>query len=288
MRAVFPVIPVLFLALSGPARADDAPAPAAPAVAAPAPAPVEAPPPKPIGLVLDMGFRTAYLFRGNNVFGDKQLDPHGLFEPSVVWTIPGTALSVGWWGGFQTNGGNVQAKLDRALGGEQDLWFNYDVALPASLTLSLGTQAYVYPMASGLPANAGTSCPWYLEPRVGLAWAGPVTLSVNVMYFLGLQDTPAVRGSSYLYLNPKIARTFTLLPFMNLDLALSYGFKEFIDGNAGHANIHDVLFKASVTFRPYGKLYVTPGFGAAWTNLPGRSAGDEFAVFGSVNVGVEL
>ena len=152
--------------------------------------------------------------------------------------------------------------------------------------LALGVTAYLYPMAK--EATTGASFPVYLEPRVGLSWNGPVVLSLNAMYFLGLQATPTVRDGSYFYVTPKVQKTFPFIPLVALDLSLSYGFKYFINGNAGLDNLHDVMFRAAVAIRPVGKLYLTPGVGAAWTDFRHRSVAEGFAIYGIFNVGVEL
>lgn len=267
-----------FLAVPGPSRADEGSNPGA--------EPSQAASPKPLGLTLEMGYATSYIFRGLNVFGDRQLDPYTMFGPSITYVVPGTSLSLGYWGGFQVNGKNLGNKLASAAGGEQDLWLNYDLSLPRSFTLCLGATAYLYPMAKA--SAVGVAYPVYLEPRVGASWTGPVTVSLNVMYFLGLQDTAAVRGISYLYVNPKVSKVFQFRPVVALDLSLSYGFKYFIDGNDGRDNIHDVMLRAGVPIRPAGKLYLTPGFGAAWTSFRNRSFTEGFALYGFLNVGVEL
>ena len=284
-RVSVPAVLAVLLALGpGAARADEVPSASAEVPTAAGEAPEAAA--KPLGLTVELGFATNYVFRGLNVFGDRQLDPYCLFDPSITYVIPGTTLTVGYWGGFQLNGSNLGAKLATTQGGEQDLWANYDVALPADLVLALGVTAYLYPMAK--EATTGTSFPVYLEPRVGLSWNGPVVLSVNAMVFLGLQDTPTVRDGSYFYVTPKIQKTFQFVPAVALDLSLSYGFKYFIHGNAGLDNLHDVMFRAGVPIRPVGKLYLTPGVGAAWTDFRNRSAAEGFAVYGFFNVGVEL
>ena len=256
--------------------------------AAPAEAPAAAAPAgeKALGLTVELGFQTNYIFRGLNVFGDRQLDANCMFDPSLTYVIPGTTLTVGYWGGFQLNGSNLGAKLATTQGGEQDLWANYDVSLPSDLVLSLGVTAYLYPMSK--ESTTGASFPVYVEPRVGLSWNGPVVLSVNAMYFLGLQATATIRDGSYFYVTPKVQKTFQFLPVVGLDLWLSYGFKYFLNGNAGLDNLHDVMFRAAVPIRPVGKLYLTPGVGAAWTDFRHRSAAEGFAVYGLFNVGVEL
>ena len=49
-----------------------------------------------IGLNLDLGFATAYVFRGANVFQeDGQMNQNMLIAPGITWSIFDTGLSIG-------------------------------------------------------------------------------------------------------------------------------------------------------------------------------------------------
>jgi hypothetical protein len=240
-----------------------------------------------IGLNLDLGYASAYVFRGYNVFQeDSQLDQHMLLAPGITWTVFDTGLSIGYWGAYQISGGDIGDRIDAALGAEQDVILGYVLGLPHDLSLSVGLVGYLYPFAD--KGVVGATCPVFLEPGAGLAWAGPVDLSLRVSYFLGLQDEPAIRGISYLYVNPRIGRTFGLGQGVKLSAGLGYGFKLWQEGNDGMSNIHDVALDISVPIDIVGGLYVTPSVHTGWTNLIDKEFADELFVYGAINVGVNL
>jgi hypothetical protein len=240
-----------------------------------------------IGLNLDVGLATAYVFRGYNVFQeDAQLDPHLLVSPTIAWAVFDTGLSIAYQGYFQISGGNIQDRMDAALGAEQDLTLAYTLGLPLGLGLWFGVVNYLYPAAD--EDVVGAACPYYFEPGVGLTWSGPVDLSLRVSYFLGIQDEPAIRGISYLYINPRVGRTFAFGHQVKLSSGLGYGFKLWKEGNDGASNIHDLILDLSLPIEVIGGFYVSPGVHAGWTNLAGKGFADELFVYGGLNLGVNL
>ncbi len=94
-----------------------------------------------IGLNLDVGFATAYVFRGWNMFQkDSQMDPHMLLAPGASWAIGDSGVTVSYWSAYQLTGTNMSANTDGALNDEQDLILTYDLELPSNVGLSLGLQ----------------------------------------------------------------------------------------------------------------------------------------------------
>ncbi|MDD5306000.1 MAG: hypothetical protein PHU25_01640 [Deltaproteobacteria bacterium] len=240
-----------------------------------------------IGLNLDLGFASAYVFRGYNVFQeDSQLDQHMLIAPGITWTIFDTGLSIGYWGAYQISGEDIGGHIHGALGAEQDIILGYTLTLPHDLSLSFGLVGYLYPWAD--KSDVGAKCPVFLEPGAGLAWAGPVDLSLKVSYFLGLQDEPAIRGLSYLYVNPRVGKTFAFGERVKLSVGVGYGFKLWQEGNDGASNIHDVALDVSLPIDIAFGLYVTPSVHTGWTNLVEKGLADELFVYGGLNVGVNL
>ena len=75
---------------------------------------------------------------------------------------------------------------------------------------------------------------------------------------------------------------------LGLDLGLGYGFKLFLEGNDGAANIHDVTLTVGLPIYPVSMFYITPSVNLAWTNIPGQDFGEELVVWGGLNMGVDL
>jgi hypothetical protein len=246
-----------------------------------------------LGLSIELGLMSSYVFRGWNVFQeDEQMDPHLLLAPGVSWSIFDTGLTLGYWGAFQLTGDNIDANIDDAIGMEQDLYLTYELGLPYDLTFSAGLFAYLYPAAD--KAVAGATLPAFLEPQVGLGWSGVVDVSLTVAYLLGVQqDVDAIRDCSYFYVSPKVSKSFALASWVGLDVALSYGVKVFQEGNEGRDNVHDLQLTAAAPISLWGPFWLTPLVGVAWTNVedaPGapKDFGDGVVVWGGVTAGVSL
>jgi uncharacterized protein (TIGR02001 family) len=240
-----------------------------------------------VGINIDVGFATSYVFRGWNVFqSGAQRDQHMLLAPGIAWSIAGTGLTIGYWGAYQISGENISDNNDAALGLEQDLYAAYEWGISDSVTLQLGATAYLYPAAS--EKITGATCPAFLEPKLGIVWSGPLDLGLSFSYMAGLQDEPAIRGIGYLYMNPYLGKSFSFGDTVGLDLALGYGFKIFQGGYEDADNAHDVTFTAALPIYPVSWFYLKPGVGLAWTNIAGKGFADELAFWAGLNVGADL
>lgn len=261
---------------------------AAPAALADAPAVAEAGEDDgAIGLDVDLGFATAYILRGLNVFQQEgQMDANMLLAPGVLWSIGDSGVSIGYLGFFQLTGDNISANIKGALGAEQDLYVIWSRGLADDLSLDVGLTAYLYPLADA--DVVGASFPVYLEPLVKLSYASVVDLALGVSYFLGIQDQPAIRGLSYLYLNPSVGKHLELGGAVGLDLKFAYGFKLFQEGNDGMSNVHDLLLAAALPISLGETYYLTPGLLLAWTNIEGKDFADGLAFVGTLNLGAHF
>lgn len=232
-----------------------------------------------IGLNLDLGFSTHYVFRGINLFmKDEQLDPHTLLAPSVTWTVADTGLTLGWWAAFQLNG-NVRENIDDGEGLEQDLFATYEYGLTESVALGFQIYGYFYPFAVD---------PYvWLEPGASITWSTAVDVKLAVTYMAGLQD--ATYEESYLYVSPSVCRSFELNEPLTLELEASLGYKAWFLADQMFAdNTFDIGIKTGLAWAVSKTFYVTPAVGFAWTNLAGLSLGDEIIAFGALNVGADL
>jgi hypothetical protein len=258
-----------------------------------------------IGLNLDLGFATAYVFRGLNVFADgDQLDPHLLLAPGITWSVFDTGLWLGYWGAFQLNGGNLSDNIDAGVGVEQDLLLGWDRDLGEAATVSLFLYWYFYPAAE--EEAAGAAVPSYLDPGAMLTVHPGVDISLSVSYFAAVQD--ALSDYRYLYLNPALGKDLELHERVGFEARLSYGVKLYHRDSALHDNRHDVQLTLGLPIDLGAGWYVTPGFGVAWTDLageppvipqqqlvpdattarqrPGNRSG--WVVWGGLNLGVDL
>lgn len=246
---------------------------------------------KTLGLNLDLGFASAYNWRGLNAFGEKQGDPNAFIAPGITWqAVPG--LTLGYWGAFQVVGDNVSAKIDGGVGAENDLILAYTTAIAPATTATFGVVAYVYPLADAVAA--GVSNPTYFEPSAAVAWTGPVDLALKASYYAGIQNE--LEAFRYVYVNPTVGKTLALSSKVGLGLALGVGYKAFASdyAAASNGNRTDVALGVALPIALSEQFYVKPAVNAAWTDLDkapdGTAAnfGDEAFVFGSVNLGANL
>ena len=264
-----------------PARAQEAD-PAA-AVATPVQPAVEAP--KKAGVNIDLELSSVYVFRGINVFKKKdQVEQTGALFPSLTYTVPGVGFHVGYWGAYQMTGSNKGALVSSGAGNEQNLVVGVTRDLGKGVTLDGSLTWYFFPFAK--KDVAGATLPSYLEPSVTVTWAGPVDLELKVLYFAGLQD--AVKDWRYLYLRPRIGKTFSFNRWVGLATSLAFGYKLFNDRAKMTDNVYDIRFDWTLPLNVTDQFYLAPGVHVAWTNLKGVDSGDEFVIYGGMNVGVNL
>jgi hypothetical protein len=255
------------------AQAPGQPPPTPPPTSTPAAAP------EPIGLTLGVGVETAYYFRGLNVFkADSQRDMHGLFEPSLTYAVPGTGLSLGYWGGYQVNGGNSTDLIAAGIGHEQDVIVRYAGELVKGLTLAGILTGYLYPFAD--EEVVGTAVPTYLEPGLSLTYAGPLDLGLAISYMAGVQD--ALANGRYLYLNPTVGKVFDLSGIADLAMGVGFGFKLYNYPSRMPDNRFDVRFDWGVPLDLGGGLTVTPGVHFGWTELHAQAPVDGYFVWASL------
>ena len=227
------------------------------------------------------------MFRGANVFNQSgQSDQNMMLAPSVTWSLGDSGLSLGYWGAFQINGANVQDNLADGLGAEQDLIIGYEYSLPYDLSLSAALTYYFLPLAD--PSTVGTSTPGYLEPALGLSYSGIVDTGLNAAYFWGIQDLPNIRGISYLYISPFVEKTLALHEHVGLNMALSYGYKQYLLGNQDASNIHDVTACIALPLSLLPNAVITPSMNLAWTDVADPSLANGLIYWGGLNFAVSL
>jgi hypothetical protein len=238
------------------------------------------------GFAADLEFSTAYVFRGLNLFGEKQADANGLLAPMLAITVPALGLTIGHWSAWQWSGNNIDANLRSGTGAEIDLWVGYDTTfLDDTLALSAMLLWYFYPAA--VEEDAGTSLPAYVEPTVSLTWSGPVDLTLLVLYSAGVQDVFA--DSRYLYLRPSIGYSIDFGDTGSFDFELGFGYKLFHQDPVATAdNVWDVQLDWAWNIGLGESGYLQPALHVAWTNLDGVVFTDEFVVWTGINLGVEI
>ncbi|MBI5489617.1 MAG: hypothetical protein HY905_19950 [Deltaproteobacteria bacterium] len=273
IRRAAPLAIVALLAQAHGAAAADAPA------AEPNAAPT-------VSFSADVELSTAYVFRGLNVFGDRQSDAHGLVAPSFLLGFPGPALTVGFWTGWQWSGDNTAHKLHAGAGGEVDLCLTWDTAfLDDSLALAATLLWYFYPAAT--EEDAGAAMPSYLEPTVLLTWSGAVDLSFKTLYSAGVQD--ALDYYRYLYFRPSVSRTVDIGAAGSMSFELGVGYKLFHGHPAADgSNVWDVQLDWRWAIPLTDAVYLQPAFHVAWTNLGGVAFADELVYWAGANLGFGL
>ncbi len=221
-----------------------------------------------VGVNVEVGFHSAYVFRGYNVFQDsRQTDQNMLLAPGFSWTIFGTGLTFGYWSAYQISGNDIGGNVDSGVGAEQDLYLSYEHAFFDRLNLGVSLFYYFYPAAD--ENAAGVANPSYFEPIVSLVFSAGIDVGLDITYFLGIQD--AIRDLSYLYVNPHIGKSIAVHEAAALEFSFGYGFKAWKDDSLVD-NTHDILFTVAVPITFAYGFYIRPSFNVAWTNLETISA----------------
>jgi hypothetical protein len=230
-----------------------------------------------IGINVDFEAASTFVFRGLNLFGDKQTDQSASLFPSV--TVSAGRVSAGYWGAYQLSGDNARRKVEEGFSAENDLWVSYEDSV-GDLGYSASLMYYVFPFAD--EAAAGTAAPMYLEPGVAMSYSTAVDLGLEVSYFRGLQA--ATQSLSYVYISPSVTRDIGLTSSVELNLGGSFGYKLWTNDSEAEDNTYHVQLDVGVTI-PFGSAYVAPVAHFAATNLADLGFGDEFVVWAGFHLG---
>ncbi|MCP4601412.1 MAG: hypothetical protein GY847_12955 [Proteobacteria bacterium] len=253
-----------------------------------------------IGLDIEFGLASAYVFRGLNVFqSSSQQDQHFMFAPGLSWAVGDSGVSLGYWAAYQINGGNEEDIVAGALGHEQDLIVGWGADLTDRTSVALGLVYYFYPFADA--DDAGCKNPSFLEPAAGIALSGWADWGLDLAYFAGLQE--AVQDFSYFYINPSVSKGVELSSALETSIGLGFGYKIFKSGADEMAsNMFDLSLDWDLSIQVTDIFSLSPGVHLAWTNLEDemlepenegddpikdkKRAGEEYAVFFTLTSGL--
>jgi hypothetical protein len=210
-----------------------------------------------------------------------------------------TGIYLGYYGLFQTNGNNFKANVDNALGNEQGIYLGWERAFTDLIGMKMSLSYIFYPFAD--ENLTGTKNPSVLEPLVSLMLTPWVDLSVDVSYFAGISGD-ALKDMSHVYIRPQIAKSLWFNDRVGMTLGAGIGFKIFTLVEDMEDNTVDVLFDWTVPIAVAGPFYIEPCIHLGWTNFKEEelvnaetgetvtfgTPGDEFMVYGSINVGADF
>ncbi|MCP4602585.1 MAG: hypothetical protein GY847_19070 [Proteobacteria bacterium] len=255
-----------------------------------------------IGLDIEFGLASAYVFRGLNVFqSGSQHDQHFLLAPGFSWAVADTGVSLGYWSAYQIRGGNQEEIVANGLGHEQDLIISWEANLTDRTNLALGLVYYFYPFADDDDEYAGCKNPSYLEPAVGVTLSEWADWSLDLAYFAGLQEE--VRDASYFYINPSVSKGIELNSILETSIGIGFGYKIFKNGaDEMSDNMFDLNLNWDLSIQVTDIFSLSPGVHLAWTNLEDvkippvnesddliidkKRAGEEYVVFFSLTSGL--
>jgi len=246
-------------------------------------------------LEMSVEVASAYVFRGYNVFqANSQREQKWVQRPLVVWTAPGSALSLGYAGAYQLTGDNLVSNVAVGLGAEQDLFASYELGKGAPFGVTNEVVAVAYPAAD--KRDAGTATPFFISASVEPRYRQRLFFYVG--YLRGFRHGPLDRDQ--VYVNPRIEKQFAIGERFELALQAGAGVKIL---GLPLARVRDNMFDALATATLYcaltDVLYVGAKLGWAWTNLTSsRDAetgqvfhprfGDEYVPFAGLVAGVEF
>ena len=228
---------------------------------------------------------SAYVFRGYNMFSTRgQAAQAAMIAPSVGIDFGDSGFSVGYWGAYQATSEGAAANVASGTGHEQDLILGYSRDVGDSASFTGGLVYYFYPFAEA--ASAGADNPSYLEPSASFGWSGPVDMGMTVTYMHAVQE--ALASSRYMHVRPSVTRGIDIGGAVASSLGASFGYKRYVTGPAVQNNSFDLQFDWSFDVAVGDQLTLSPALHAAWTNMSGVGAGDEYVIWFGLNSGVAL
>lgn len=239
---------------------------------------------------IDIEGASAYVWRGNNLFGGAEQDKQNFSVfPSITATFG--AFSIGYWGAFQLTGDGTNDPgllVDSGYGAETDLIAKYSGSLAENLSYSAMLTYWIYAAAD--EAAAGTSTPMYLEPGAGITYATAADLGLYVGYYRGLQD--ATSPYSFVYINPSVGKTIPLTDDIGLAVGLSAGYKVYTDDATPEDKALDLTLNVGATI-PFSDMYITPQVHASYVTrddsvVADPDFGDQFIAWAGVHVGYNI
>lgn len=236
-----------------------------------------------LGIHLSLELNSIYNFRGLNFFQDtSQHDQHFALIPSATYELLDAGVWFNYRGVYQVTGNNISEAIDVGYGNEQDLGVGYTKDLvDGKLTFNTSFYYYFYPFAKN--SAAGATCPSYIEPLVGVTYHTLADLSLNILYYLGIQS--GVRDYSYLYVNPRIGRAFDIAPMFGIFTGAGFGYKLFKDHSNVKSNVFDIVVNLEFPIRPSKHFDITPALHYGWTNIRGRDFVKESMFYGGIKFG---
>jgi hypothetical protein len=209
---------------------------------------------------LTLDFESAYVFRGNNVFQtNHQDDQNWVAIPRVIVTDSQEKLSVGYSSAYQLNGDNLWANVYRGVGSEQNLFADYDLTPTPHFVISPGVGMYLYPEASTVP--------FLFEVASEFWYVGPIEVGAYIGYLGAFRPGPL--PENYLYLSPRIVKSFKLSSRVEFGLRLVAGAKVRAHGDSPD-NTFDLLAAEYFRVSLFAGLFVDLKAAFAWTNLEPR------------------
>ena len=239
------------------------------------------------GVNIDAAIASIYNFRGLNVFqASSQHDRHGVFSPSISWSIIDTGIWLKYAGYYQIDGDNQGYMVNVGRGHEQDLFLGWDYAFKGNLVLGSYFAYYFYPFS--MEEMTGIRNPSYLEPAVGLQYSPRrvIDLGLNIAYYHAVQQE--IEDERYVYFNPTVHKLFDFGKPVAFELGLSFGCKLFNDKQNNRDNIFDVDFAVGLPITITPELYINPAVHLTWTDLYHTRLGDEYFIWFGINAGVNL
>jgi hypothetical protein len=239
---------------------------------------------------ITLAFASAYIYRGYNVFQtEHQGDQNWVARPRIIWTDSSEKVSLGYTAAYQLNGDNLWDNVSSGVGSDQVLFADYDFTPIPRVVVSPEVGLYLYPQALDVPVLVEASAEvWY---------QGLIDVGAYAGYLGALRPGPL--SEDYLYLSPRLAKSFKFGRRIALGMQLIAGAKLFRQHSDSLDNTVDLLVAGYLRYDLTDVFFVSMKSALAWTNLEPREDPvthalkvpgfvDECAPFWGFTLGAEL